>query len=61
MFGLIVKCDYSYYLSLQRFQFGKTDLNQENSFQKLGFSLLTENFKIFNSKMISSQKFQNIK
>ena len=53
MFGLIVKCNSSYYLSLQKFQFNKTDLNQENSFQKLGFSLLTENFKIYNSKIIS--------
>ena len=53
MFGFIIKNDSNFYLSLQKFQFYKTDLNQEDSFNKLGYSLQNENFEVYNSKIIS--------
>ena len=53
MFGFIIKNDSNFYLSLQKFQFYKSDLNQEDSFNKLGYSLQNENFEVYNSKIIS--------
>ena len=53
MFGFIIKNDSNLYLSLQKFQFYKTDLNLEDSFNKSGYSLQNESFEVYNSKIIS--------
>ena len=53
VFGFIKEAGSSFYLSLQKFQFYKTDLRQQDSFKKLGNSNQDENFEVYKSKIIS--------
>jgi len=53
MFCFIVDYQSTYYLSLQKFQFFKTDLYLDNSFIKLESTSREEKFKVYKSKMIS--------